>query len=72
MVVLFTFIAERYKQQRTLMLTSNLVFSEWEAIFKNPLTAMAAIDRLIHRAIVLEFVRERSLRDEQFEQRQQP
>jgi DNA replication protein DnaC len=69
--VLFTFIAERYKQQRTLMLTSNLVFSEWEAIFKNPLTAMAAIDRLIHRAIVLEFTRERSLRDEQFEQRQQ-
>jgi len=63
MEVLFTFLADRYQQQRTLMLTSNLVFSEWERIFKNPMTAMAAIDRLVHRAVILEFVRETSVRE---------
>lgn len=63
MEVLFTFLSERYQQKKTLMLTSNLVFSEWDRIFKNPMTAMAAVDRLVHRAVVLEFVREDSLRE---------
>jgi DNA replication protein DnaC len=63
MEVLFTFLADRYQQQRTLMLTSNLVFSEWDRIFKNPMTAMAVVDRLVHRAVILELVRENSLRE---------
>ncbi len=53
MEVLFTFLAERY-ERRSVMITSNLVFSQWDQIFKNPLTTMAAIDRLVHHAIILE------------------
>jgi DNA replication protein DnaC len=55
MEVLFTFLAERYERQKSVMITSNLVFSEWDKIFKNPMTAMAAVDRLVHRGIILEF-----------------
>lgn len=47
------------------MLTSNLVFSEWDRIFKNPMTAMAAVDRLVHRAVILELVRDTSLREKE-------
>lgn len=70
MEVLFTFLAERYQQQKSLAISSNLVFSEWDRIFKNPMTAMAAIDRLIHRAIILEFRRDKSYREEAAEERQ--
>jgi DNA replication protein DnaC len=37
------------------MITSNLVFSKWDKIFKDPMTTMAAIDRLVHHATILEF-----------------
>lgn len=53
MEVLFTFLAERY-ERRTVIITSNLVFSEWDRIFKDPMTTAAAIDRLVHHAIVIE------------------
>lgn len=53
MEVLFTFLSQRY-ERRSLMITSNLVFSQWDQIFKNPMTTMAAIDRLVHHAIILE------------------
>jgi len=53
MEVLFTFLAERY-ERKSLMITSNLVFSEWDKIFKDPMTTAAAIDRLVHHAIILE------------------
>jgi DNA replication protein DnaC len=53
MEVLFTFLAERY-ERRTVMITSNLVFSEWDRIFKDPMTTAAAIDRLVHHAVILE------------------
>ena len=54
MEILFTFLAERY-ERRSLLVSSNLVFSQWDQIFKDPLTTMAAIDRLVHHAIILEF-----------------
>jgi DNA replication protein DnaC len=54
MEVLFTFLAERY-ERRSVMISSNLVFSKWDQIFKDPMTTMAAIDRLVHHAIILEF-----------------
>ncbi len=44
--VLFTLIAERY-ERRSLGITSNLVFSEWERIFANPMATAAAIDRVV-------------------------
>jgi DNA replication protein DnaC len=53
MEVLFTFLAERY-EQGSLMITSNLPFSKWEQIFKDPMTTAAAIDRLVHHSIILE------------------
>lgn len=53
MEVLFTFLAERY-ERRSVMITSNLVFSEWDKIFKDPMTTAAAVDRVIHHAVVLE------------------
>lgn len=52
--VLFTLMAERY-ERRSLMITSNLVFSEWDQIFQNPMTTAAAIDRLVHHSVILEF-----------------
>lgn len=54
MEVLFTFLAERY-ERRSVMITSNLVFSEWNQIFKNPLTTAAAIDRVVHHSVIVEF-----------------
>lgn len=53
MEVLFTLLAERY-ERGSIMLTSNLPFSKWEQIFKDPMTAAAAIDRLVHHCIILE------------------
>ena len=53
MEVLFTLVAHRY-ERRSLLLTSNLVFSQWEQIFKNPMTTAAAIDRLVHHSVILE------------------
>jgi DNA replication protein DnaC len=54
MEVLFTLLAERY-ERRSILISSNLVFSQWDRIFKDQMTTMAAIDRLVHHAIILEF-----------------
>ena len=54
MEVLFTFLAERY-ERRSVLVSSNLVFSKWDQIFKDSMTTMAAVDRLVHHAIILEF-----------------
>jgi DNA replication protein DnaC len=54
MEVLFTFFAERY-ERRSVLVSSNLVFSQWDKIFHDPMTTMAAIDRLVHYSIILEF-----------------
>jgi DNA replication protein DnaC len=53
MEVLFTLLAERY-ERGSVMLTSNLPFSKWETIFKDPMTTAAAIDRLVHHSVILE------------------
>ena len=53
MEVLFTLLAERY-ERGSVMLTSNLPFSQWESIFKDPMTTAAAIDRLVHHSVILE------------------
>jgi DNA replication protein DnaC len=37
------------------MITSNLVFSQWDKIFKDPVTTIAAIDRRVHHTPILEF-----------------
>lgn len=53
MDVLFLLLSERYEQRSTLI-TSNLVFSDWNQIFKDEITANAVIDRLVHHSIILE------------------
>lgn len=53
MEVLFTLLADRY-EKGSIMLTSNLPFSKWEEIFKDPMTTAAAIDRLVHHSAILE------------------
>lgn len=53
MEVLFTFLAERY-ERKSVLISSNLVFSQWDRIFKDPMTTAAAIDRLVHHATILE------------------
>lgn len=54
MEVLFTFLAERY-ERRSVVITSNLVFSQWTRIFKDAMTTAAVIDRVVHHATILEF-----------------
>jgi DNA replication protein DnaC len=67
MEVLFALLAERY-ERKSVMITSNLVFSKWDQIFKDPMTTAAAIDRVVHHAVVLEFTGP-SVRAEAAEQR---
>jgi DNA replication protein DnaC len=71
MEVLFTFLAERY-ERRSIMITSNLVFSEWDKIFKDPLTTAAAIDRIVHHSTIVEFGKDiKSVRMEEAARRNQ-
>ena len=56
MELLFTLLAERSECRRT-VITSNLVFSQWDQILKDPMTKAAAID---HHSIIVEFGKEMS------------
>lgn len=53
MEVLFTLLAERY-ERKSVIITSNLVFSQWDQIFKDPMTTAAAVDRVVHHSVILE------------------
>jgi DNA replication protein DnaC len=53
MEVLFTFLAERY-ERKSIAITSNLVFSQWDRIFKDPMTTACAIERVVHHSIIIE------------------
>jgi len=55
MEVLFTFLSQRY-ERRSVIITSNIVFSKWDRIFKDPMITAAAIDRLVHYSIILEVI----------------
>jgi len=63
MEVLFTFLGERY-ERRSVMISSNLVFSQWDRIFKDAMTTAAAIDRVVHHSTILELTSKRSYRSE--------
>ena len=51
--MLFTFMADRY-ERGSLRIISNLPFSKWEQIFKDPMNAAVAIDRLVHHSKIVE------------------
>ena len=53
MEVLFTMLADRY-ETGSVMITSNLPFSKWERIFKDPMMTAAAVDRIVHHSVILE------------------
>jgi len=63
MEVLFTFLSERY-ERKSVIITTNLVFSEWKRIFKDPMTTMAAIDRVVHHSVILDMMGVESFRAE--------
>ena len=72
MEILFTFLAECY-ERKSVMLTTNLVFSEWNRIFKDPMTTLAAIDRVVHHSVILDMMEVDSYRaSEAHQQRQTP
>jgi len=51
--VLFEFIAHRY-ESGSLIITSNQPFSQWDQIFPDPMMTVAAVDRIIHHAHIIE------------------
>lgn len=51
--VLFELISERY-ERKSMIITCNQPFGEWDTIFKDKTMAVAAIDRLVHHAIILQ------------------
>ncbi len=51
--VLFELIAERY-ERKSIIITCNQAFDEWDRIFEDKVMAVAAIDRLIHNGMILE------------------
>ena len=53
MEVLFAILAERY-ERGSVLISSNLPFSKWEAIFKDAMMTAAAIDRLVHHSVIIE------------------
>nr|WP_309244029.1 ATP-binding protein [Caballeronia sp. EK] len=61
MEVLFTPLAERH-ERKSIVITTNLVFSEWERIFKDPMTTLAAVDRVVHHSVVLDLMSVESYR----------
>jgi DNA replication protein DnaC len=70
MEVLFTLLSERY-ERGSVLLSSNLPFSKWGQIFKDPMTTAAAIDRLIHHSVIIE-LNIPSFRLEQAKQNKKP
>ena len=68
MEVLFNLLAHRY-ERGSVMVTSNLAFSEWDRIFKDQMTTAAAIDRLVHHCVVLELEKVPSFRLEEAKKR---
>lgn len=62
--LLFQFISDRY-EKKSILITTNLAFSEWDKVFKDPMVASATIDRLIHYSKVFQFKKEVSYRTEQ-------
>ena len=51
--VLFELIAHRY-ERKSLLITANQPFSQWDAIFTDSMMTVAAVDRLVHHAVIIE------------------
>ncbi len=53
MDLFFHVLAERY-ERGSLLITSHLVFSQWEKIFQDPTVTTTAVDRFVHHSVILE------------------
>lgn len=51
--VLFELIAHRY-ERKSLLITANQPFSQWDSIFTDSMMTVAAVDRLVHHAVIIE------------------
>ena len=51
--VLFELISARY-ERRSIMITANQPFGEWNKVFPDPAMTLAAVDRLVHHAMIFE------------------
>jgi DNA replication protein DnaC len=51
--VLFELIGKRY-ERRSMLITANQPFAEWNKVFPDPAMTIAAVDRLVHHAVVVE------------------
>ncbi|TIS52757.1 MAG: AAA family ATPase, partial [Mesorhizobium sp.] len=51
--VLFELISARY-ERRSIMITANQPFGEWNRVFPDPAMTLAAVDRLVHHATIFE------------------
>lgn len=51
--VLFELIAHRY-ERKSLLVTANQPFSQWDAIFSDATMTVAAVDRLVHHALIID------------------
>ncbi|NDV53916.1 MULTISPECIES: IS21-like element helper ATPase IstB [unclassified Salipiger] len=51
--VLFELISGRY-ERRSIMITANQPFGEWNKVFPDPAMTLAAVDRLVHHATIFE------------------
>ena len=61
--LLFQFISDRY-ERKSILITTNLAFSEWDTLFKDKMVATAAIDRLVHYSQIFKFEKDQSYRAE--------
>lgn len=68
--VLFELIAHRY-ERKSLLITANQPFSQWESIFPDSMMTVAAVDRLIHHALIIE-LQAKSYRQQAAQNRQNP
>ncbi|RLA63086.1 MAG: AAA family ATPase [Epsilonproteobacteria bacterium] len=66
--LLFQFISDRY-ERKSIFITTNLAFSEWDTIFKNKMVATAAIDRLVHHSQIFKFQQDSSFRADEARKR---
>jgi DNA replication protein DnaC len=51
--VLFELISKRY-ERRSLLITANQPFGEWNKVFPDPAMTIASIDRLVHHSTIIE------------------
>lgn len=51
--VLFELISARY-ERRSVLITANQPFGEWNRVFPDPAMTLAAVDRLVHHATIFE------------------